>query len=213
MKTLPSPSDRLFQTAPQASTWSPTDDREAAAIRAADAFAARRVAKIAATPRQSYRKTGGENFEMQLSKMLLSFNPPRFKNDKEQKMCLPMLVCKAGAFEFKIVRNTDPATALRFSRIVAERCGDAAAAEFETAAKKVVKQRAAAPVAPTAPRVDPWSIPASGKDCRRGDNTASRKRFITSPRDLARLAEEEAMKTAKAIKWEKEMIRLCFGEA
>jgi hypothetical protein len=203
MKTLPSPSDRLFQTAPQASTaWSSSEDRAAAALRAADAFAARRVAKAATIPRQSYRKTGGETFTMELTKMLLSFNPPRFKNDKEQKMCLPMLVCKAGAFEFKIVRNTDPATALKFSRIVAERCGATAAAEFETAAMQVVKERG--DDAPRAPRVDPWSIPASGKDCRRGENTASRKRFITSHKDLTRIAQAEAVMMAKSIKWEKE---------
>ena len=147
-----------------------------------------------------------DGFTMEEGFSMLPFNPPKFQKKKdgslkELKWKLRFLLCQIerDPEPFKIMRRTDAATILKHSRRIV-------AAEFESAASDFlasfpVKEAVATP----SPRPSMgWDIPASGKDCRRGENTPSRKRFVTSDRDLVRIAQAEALALAKHHKWEKE---------
>jgi hypothetical protein len=179
IRPVPSASDRLFHAAAvPVAAWTSSDDRAAAALRAAAAFDARRAAIRAAAraARQSYRKTRDQAFSMEQGKMFLSFSPPRFKVSKtgksqEQKMAISFLKCAAGEYTFKIVPNTDPASVLRFAQIVKERCGETAAAEMETAAAEILKPREEKPRNYITPGI--WQN-SSGQHSRRGFWTPSR---------------------------------------
>lgn len=189
-------------------SWSHKDDQALAFQAASERFRAARAARVKAAipPPRSYDKTL-DSLLIEEGAAFLSFSPPRFKMKKdgssvELKFKMPYLqvTISRDPEPFKIVRRTDPATILRHARRIEGRCGAEAAARFEAAAFAFLPEVEAVPVRKSIG----WDVPASGKDCRRGDNTASRKRFVTSQKDLTKIAQEEAMKLAKSLKWDRE---------
>jgi len=180
IQPVPSASDRLFHaSAVPAVAWTAKDDQAEAIRLASEKFRAARAARAKASmpPPRSYDKTL-DSLLIEEGAAFLSFSPPRFKMKKdgtstELKFKMPYLkiTISRDPEPFKIVSRTDPATILRHARRIASRCGDEAAAAFEAAAFAFIP----APEPAAEPKkLAGWETPASGKDCRRGANTASR---------------------------------------